>query len=661
MGKKTIERNIALCYLRNSVLSEDLTDKSGKAGINSTTINRQRDNTGEVCRKRDWIPEFYIDAGKSGRGTDERVDWQRLEQDLENPRVVAVVANDLSRLHRNSLNTQLFIKKLQERDIKLVLVNSPLGEIDISSIQGKLLLQVLSWADEMYADSIAEKARDSVRHRKSRGISVGKPPFGTQRNSDGYLEPSPLGVWCMPDGTWKNGTKEENPPDDMAVWRGDYDCAKRILELYVSDQILGNTRIAYQLQEEGRAFRDRYYQPRHVEAHDVRRVVSNYLEYGGIVTDDKAKDRPGYQQDEITIDTFNLNRAVFPAQLLVDVATMRKYKSRKPSNRSNIGTRHYSFSQLIHCAHCERSAINNGKAKTIYLGSKTEKGVIKYFHRQGRKCDCKRKSVRQDVIAPDFEKLLSILVVNPEYVETMQMTALNLSLVDESKANELEKMKRMKIATLKRALANMERMSAKGIFLFEDIEADYDDTKRQIAYWEAFTTDVQEIQIELLACATALINVQKAWHGGSEKHQNKLVQDIFTYITYDLDIQRIVSFGIQPWASRFLVIRGKLYEDALIKDKGIIENQGGITHLPHRSIEIIARFDIQTSTQILLIALYHNDPQPVQPQRQTTPPKTVRNKRICERHAEGEPYSVLARDYGISEQRIAQIVKRKKQ
>jgi len=35
--------------------------------------------------------------------------------------------------------------------------------------------------DEYYAEDISQRAKDSVRYRKKRGISIGRLPFGTVR------------------------------------------------------------------------------------------------------------------------------------------------------------------------------------------------------------------------------------------------------------------------------------------------------------------------------------------------------------------------------------------------------------------------------------------------------------------------------------------------
>jgi len=85
------------------------------------------------------------------------------------------------------------------------------------------------------------------------------PPFGTYRGEDEYLKPSLEGAWLLKDGTFLAGTLEK-PPQDEAVWRSYYDAAQYILNLYTTGN-LGLEKIAYRLNEEGWAYRDRTGQP----------------------------------------------------------------------------------------------------------------------------------------------------------------------------------------------------------------------------------------------------------------------------------------------------------------------------------------------------------------------------------------------------------------
>jgi hypothetical protein len=160
----------------------------------------------------------------------------------------------------------------------------PRRHIDFSTPYGRMFAQLSAIFDEWYATDISERWKADIAHRKSRGVTVGLPPFGTKRHPEtGYLIPSEEGVWLIPDGTWMPGTVGEPPPHSAAVWRGYFQCAERMLILY-ADERGGRESICRRLQAEGWAFRDRNGQPAPIEVDDVRRVIANWPEYGGYIS-----------------------------------------------------------------------------------------------------------------------------------------------------------------------------------------------------------------------------------------------------------------------------------------------------------------------------------------------------------------------------------------
>jgi Mor family transcriptional regulator len=58
------------------------------------------------------------------------------------------------------------------------------------------------------------------------------------------------------------------------------------------------------------------------------------------------------------------------------------------------------------------------------------------------------------------------------------------------------------------------------------------------------------------------------------------------------------------------------------------------------------------------VLLYGAMPPSASPVTNATPPKTDRNKEIYQRYLAGESPSLLAREYGISEQRIFVIIRK---
>jgi hypothetical protein len=77
-----------------------------------------------------------------------------------------------------------------------------------------------AFLDDLYALDASRRAKDSVKYRKGKGVSMGIPPFGTMRNETGFLEPSAAGAWLMPDAAFKRGNDQHKPPRPDAVWRG---------------------------------------------------------------------------------------------------------------------------------------------------------------------------------------------------------------------------------------------------------------------------------------------------------------------------------------------------------------------------------------------------------------------------------------------------------
>src|SRR5579859_225074 len=88
-----LSRSVALRYIRQSI-TRDASDKDSP--------ERQRANIQRVCDLHGWTPEGYVDAEGHKSGTKEinRPGWLALKARLGDPDIAALVANDLSRLHR---------------------------------------------------------------------------------------------------------------------------------------------------------------------------------------------------------------------------------------------------------------------------------------------------------------------------------------------------------------------------------------------------------------------------------------------------------------------------------------------------------------------------------------------------------------------------------
>jgi DNA invertase Pin-like site-specific DNA recombinase len=213
----SVERKIALCYIRLSMTRKESDKQSPE---------RQEANCVAYCAKRGWTPEIYrdTDGHKSGTREDNRPGWLALKDRLGDPDVAALVANDLSRFHRKGYRMGELMETCEAYGLELVSAASN-PSLDFKDITGKLLIMLESWFNEFYAADNSRKQIDSVIYRRSIGKTVGFPPFGTIRDEEGYLMPTPRGAWLMSDGGFLAGMRG-------AVRRGYYDCAQHILTIY---------------------------------------------------------------------------------------------------------------------------------------------------------------------------------------------------------------------------------------------------------------------------------------------------------------------------------------------------------------------------------------------------------------------------------------------
>lgn len=548
-------RKTALCYVRQSFT---------RNADDMDSPERQRANIEAVCEKNGWIPEWHEDADKHKSGTKEknRPGWLALKARLSDSDVVAVVANDLARLHRKGWRVGDLIEYLDQRNVNLVLA-APGREIDLSTAMGRLFVQFTAILDEWYAADISQRAKDHIAYRKARGMTVGMPPFGTVRGDDGYLKPSTEGAWLLTNGAFVAG-QADTPPEDGAAWRSYYDAAHFILTLYATGDH-GLERISYKFNEEGWAFRDRKGIPRPIERDDVRRVVANWPEYGGIVFDRKAKDRPAYEKLNIDEIAFNSERAVFPIKLLRDVAQVRQERTIRRLDQGVIRvSRFYPLAGITYCAHCERRAIEqNDPRLRSALGGTDTYGTIRYRHKAGVKCGCTNRSVLCEVMESDFGRLIKLLYIRPEAIDLMTELAIQADKARKKDGLDVdpEQEKQEAIALCKRRIEAAITLFGDGMIDKDEYRRRVEANQREIAHWESRTTETERLALEFGLCIEAVDRIARLWDISDDEDRQGLVRSLFDYIVYDLDSQRIVDFRLKPWADQFLVLRASLYED----------------------------------------------------------------------------------------------------
>ncbi len=111
------EKNVALIYVRKS----QTLDK-----VDENSVERQVANSVRICEENTWQYKLFMDVSKPNSGVSNlgRPAWLALNQRLDDLDVVAVVANDPSRLYRKTWRMAVWIEELNERGIQLLFASS---------------------------------------------------------------------------------------------------------------------------------------------------------------------------------------------------------------------------------------------------------------------------------------------------------------------------------------------------------------------------------------------------------------------------------------------------------------------------------------------------------------------------------------------------------
>ncbi len=551
-NSSAISRNIALCYIRQS-FTRDQND------INSP--ERQKANLIAICERYGWTPEFHkdVEGHKSGTTEEKRPGWLAVKARLTDPDVIALVANDLSRLHRNVANQAALNQML--RKCSLVLVLASTNEVlDFSGENQNVQMlntNMRGIVNEWYSLDISQKQRDSIKYRRSLGKHIGNPPFGTMLKG-GFLVPSANGAWLQSDGSFIEGTPDLSPEPD-AIWRSYYEAAERVLTLY-ADGVAGTRQLAERMRSEGWPFEDRHGKPRLFKRDDTRRIVDAWREYGGLGSDGRAKDHPAYSihLEEIA---FNPERAVFSIDLLKRVVAMLVKRAQRPLDRGiKKKDKVYILGGIVYCAHSERIAKeqNNPKLRSR-LGSGTN-DKPRYRHHDDRQCGCKPRSIPCDTIEADFEHLAKCLTVRPEKQDAIMRLAMEYDKAFQSQIDkESEAAKRQNAINLcQKRMKAIQHIYKRGEMEPEEYEIEIDTLMRELAYWQNYTTELEQATVELAMAMDAVNKFAYVWDDSHVEERQKIVRSVFQEIVYDLSEKRIVDFRLHPWAERFLILRANL-------------------------------------------------------------------------------------------------------
>jgi DNA invertase Pin-like site-specific DNA recombinase len=129
----------------------------------------QREQLAEWADRNDHTIKFFEDIAVSGQ-SDDRPAYAEMMDRLEE--FDAVVVRELSRLGRHLRTILDDVEQMDEHNCDFITLS---GQMDTSTAQGKLLLQVKGAFDEFWANLARERALEGVQRRREEGKPIGRP------------------------------------------------------------------------------------------------------------------------------------------------------------------------------------------------------------------------------------------------------------------------------------------------------------------------------------------------------------------------------------------------------------------------------------------------------------------------------------------------------
>lgn len=127
--------------------------------------------TAYIKQKTEWeFAGIYADEAITGTQVAKREDFQRLINDCLNGDVDMILTKSISRFARNTLDTLKYVRMLKEKNVAVMFEEE---NINTSSMDGELLLTILSSVAQQEVQNISANVKKGLKMKMQRGEMVG--------------------------------------------------------------------------------------------------------------------------------------------------------------------------------------------------------------------------------------------------------------------------------------------------------------------------------------------------------------------------------------------------------------------------------------------------------------------------------------------------------
>ena len=353
---------------------------------------------------------------------DERPEFSKMLQDIENGKVDVILAKDLSRIGRKGSRTLTFIDELKEKNVNLILTKDTFGEFNLLEGDDDLL-GLSTWFNERYVKEVSKKVKIGMHKQLEKGILLQGTKFG-------YLK------------TAKKG--------ELIIDESVRDTIKTIFDLY--EQGLGMRKICHKLNYEydfltpsqvierelikkGKSYKKPV--KKLWDIYMIKRILQDEIYIGTAITH-KTERKDIHKQGKKVIRENQYifekhHEAIISKEQFERVQEIMK-KRAKSSSMYTKKKRDYIFGGFLRCGECGGGVTGVTRVRSKKEDYQPRKLYECVSYRKYGKSRCVCHNIREDVLLANLKNFLILLRDN--YI--FEINNLKLEEYKSNKKNEIE-------------------------------------------------------------------------------------------------------------------------------------------------------------------------------------------------------------------------------
>ncbi|MCM1168154.1 MAG: recombinase family protein [Ruminococcus sp.] len=403
--------------------------------------------------------EVYFDEGITGTSTKKRDGFNRMIADCETEKINLILAKEVSRFARNTIDTLNYTRRLSELKIGVIFMNDG---IDTRDKDGELRLTIMSSIAQEESRKISERVKWGMRRRMENGVVLGCGRIYGYKVVDGKLE---------------------IVPEEAEI-------VKEIFHSYLYDG-KGSHTIAHELSDRGiPTLKNRVWSPQH-----VLKILKNEKYVGDLtqwkvytpnVLAEKAAVNHGDNPEAPLITIRNHHEGIISREIW-DSTQAEMLRRSKKSREGRRHSRTYWFSGKMICGKCGYSYTTSSSSKNPHrqAGCRNRQiyGTAPRVAPNGENIGCDNHSIDERVLDKAMQTLLASVQnlrasLEKEMLNEIRLIQKNQKVVD--------------VAPLKAEIEVLKNKKRKAIDLMLEELITKDDLKQQTEFYDGEITKLTE-------------------------------------------------------------------------------------------------------------------------------------------------------------------------